>query len=577
MALENTFQTMADIKHLLYILPDVAYAVELMPSGESGNFSIRDYLQVNGDFMDENELIEENLKKLISKLQPQAYDLILPDFLFTNTVVNIEKTGEEEVKKYLQTELIPSLEISDQTHAIQTFVLTEFKGSSKAQLSALELSIMDPLRAVFTQKATIKNIYPLSWTLKSLISLEPSISIVQMGANLYLAQHYIGVDQANSASVDDANKLVETVKTLKGAEASIQTLYLLSSALVESKLKEGLKNVLPLQQLANETEGSEMPSYVKQAVEAGAKTLSVADYKIPVFTISAGKMSAASAVGTAKKEIMSDKTMSDLPEEKAETSLPTPTEVGGDEPKLEFADESQVSPVETTAAKPEEASIESVKPEDVDLSQFSSQADEETTTETPAQPIVKESQPKESVETPKKNQETVATSPALSKPVIKNDRGTNSMVIMIFIGLASFFVTVGIGLGIGLGLLTFTKPGEEVEPTPVVETTPTPEVTPTPAPEIKRTDFTVRVVNATAKAGYAGTVAADLEEAGFEDVATGNALGDYETGNYVLLDEEDVALLELLSKDTGLDLTFATGKEVEDSATEYKIVIVLAE
>jgi hypothetical protein len=38
-----------------------------------------------------------------------------------------------------------------------------------------------------------------------------------------------------------------------------------------------------------------------------------------------------------------------------------------------------------------------------------------------------------------------------------------------------------------------------------------------------------------------------------------------------------VALLELLSKDTGLDLTFATGKEVEDSATEYKIVIVLAE
>ncbi|MFH2118293.1 MAG: hypothetical protein ABII10_00960, partial [Candidatus Paceibacterota bacterium] len=197
---------MADTKHLLYILPDVAYSVELVPSGDSGGYTIRDYLQVNGDFMNENELLENNLKKLIGKLQPQAYDLILPDFLFTNTVINVDKTGEEEVKKYLASELIPSLDISAESHAIQTFVLTELKGSSKAQLSALELSVLEPLRATFIDGPSIKNIYPLSWTLKSLISLEPSISLVQMGANLYLAQHYIGVDQAISASAEDAEK-----------------------------------------------------------------------------------------------------------------------------------------------------------------------------------------------------------------------------------------------------------------------------------------------------------------------------------------------------------------------------------
>jgi hypothetical protein len=567
---------MADTKHLLYLLPDVAYAVELVPS-QDGAYAIRDYLQVNGDFMNENELIEANLKKLVGKLQPQAYDLILPDFLFTNTVVNVDKTGAEEVKKYLQAELIPSLEISEQTHAVQTFVLTELKGSSKAQLSALELSVMEPLRATFTEGASIRNIHPLSWTLKSLISLEPSISLVQMGARLYLAQHYIGVDQAVDASAEDAEKLIETVKTLKGAEPNIQTLYLLSSALVEKKLRDGLKDTLPLQQLASDGEESEMPSYVKQVVEAGAKTLSVADYKIPVFTISVGKMPVATAPSAAdKKEAMADKPDSNQkPEKSADTALPTPTEVGGDDTQLEFAD-ADAKETSPETEKVEETPTLLEKPEEVDLSQFSSKEDEPTP-EVATEPLTK----KEPTATAQQAEPAKPTtsSPTPAKRVIKNERGTNSMVRMIFIGLASFFVTVGIGLGIGLGLLTFTNPDETTEPTPSAEVTPAPEATPTPtpAPEINRADYDVRVVNATTKAGYAGEIAGLLEEAGFEEVVSGNALGDYEPGNYVLLEEEDEALVDLLGEDTGLDLEYAAGKEIEDSAGAYTIIIVLAE
>ena len=151
---------MADIKHLLYILPDVAYAVELVPGKDGGAYAIRDYLQVNGDFMNEDELLENNLKKLVGKLQPQAYDLVLPDFLFTNTIVNVNETGSEKVKKYLESELIPSLDISSASHAIQTFVLTELKGSSRVQLSALELSVLEPLQTTFVDGPSIKNIYP---------------------------------------------------------------------------------------------------------------------------------------------------------------------------------------------------------------------------------------------------------------------------------------------------------------------------------------------------------------------------------------------------------------------------------
>lgn len=557
---------MADgVKHFLYLLPDVAYAIELVPNKDGNGYVIRDYLQVNGEFMDDNIILPESMEKLANKLQPQAYDLILPDFLFTNTVVNVDQTGDEAVKKHVDEILIPSLELSTATHGIQSFVLTERKGQSKVQLSALEYSVLDPVKKALggEQGPSIRNIYPLSWTLKSLISLEPSISIVQMGGNLYLAQHYIGVDQANHASAEDADKLVETVKTLKGAEPSIQTLYLLSSALVESKLKAGLKETVPLQQLASDSEESEMPSYVKQIVEAGAKTLSVADYKVPVFIMGTGVSQAVPSMAAAQTK----ETMKEPEKETVAATLPTPTEVGTEPasedetkgPALKFAD---------TPAEPKPSLEKKMeKPEPVDLAQFSSQEETEEKGAV-AKAVGKEAE----------TEKPMASAPVMPprKPIIKNERGVNSMVRMIVIGLISFFVTVGIGLGIGLGLLTFTRPAtteQPAEPTPVAEVTPTP----TPTPEINRADYTVLVVNATTTAGYAGEIADKLETAGFVDVAAQNAKGDYETGNYVLLTEDNPALVSLISSDTNLTMKFAEGKAIEDAADDYTVVVVLAE
>lgn len=553
------------VKHLLYLLPDVAYAVELVPGKDGAGYAIRDYLQVNGEFMDDNEILPDSMEKLVTKLQPRPYDLILPDFLFTNTVVNVKKTGEEAVKQYIDDELIPSLEISKTSHSIQAFILTELKGSSKVQLAALEKSLLNPVRKAFggDGQASISKIYPLSWTLKSLISLEPSISIVQLGANLYLAQHYIGVDQANNASAEDAEKLVETVKTLKGAEASIQTLYLLSSALVEQKLKDGLKDTLPLQQLADDSVKSEMPSYVKQAAEAGAKTLAIVDYKVPVFIMEAGAPPV-----VAEPEVTEPKPpMKKLSEKVTEVAdLPTPSEVDEVkaalvEPELKFAD----APA-AVAAEKAASTTPATKPEPIDLAQFSNQSEE-------VKPVVAD-QPLKKDKSTKPNQPTAPV-----KAVIKNEPGTHNMVRMIFIGLASFFVTVGIGLGIGLGLLTFTRPGGAAIPTPTAIVSPTGNPTPTatPAPAINRTDQKVLVVNATTTAGYASQIADKLEAAGFKNVTAQNAKGDYEVGNYVLLEKANSALVELLSTDTGLTLKFAEGKTVEDSAGTYTVVVVLAE
>src|SRR5258708_17862079 len=240
---------MLNTKKYLYIMPDSAYIAELLPAKEEHTFTIQVFRQINGEFLDDNEFIAENIDKLIKKIDPDEYHIILPDFLFTNTIVDINETSDNEVKKYLKEELLPNLGLSKETHELDTFILTQHKGKSKVQLSALEKSLLAPLqKACEEQKINILNISPLSWTIKSIVSLEPSLSTIQMGGMLYLAQHYIGIDQAISFTTEEAANIVETVKTLKGADPNIQTMYLLTNALVENDMKEKLSGTLPIQQ-----------------------------------------------------------------------------------------------------------------------------------------------------------------------------------------------------------------------------------------------------------------------------------------------------------------------------------------
>ncbi len=278
---------MLNTKKLLYILPDAAYIAEVLPTKKPHTFSIHAFRQINGQFMDENEFIAENVQKLIHKLDPEEYSLILPDFLFTNTIIDVKETKESAVKEYIKEKLLPSLDLSKETHEIDTFILTQHGGKSKIQLSALEKSVLDPIRgAIGDQKVVISHISPLSWTIKSIISLEPSLSTIQIGEMLYLALHYIGVDQTISFSITETANIVETVKTLKGAEPNIQTMYLLTNGVVEQEIKDQLSGTLPIQQLTNtsdETEG--IPSFIKQIIQAGARTLDLPEQPIPRFSL----------------------------------------------------------------------------------------------------------------------------------------------------------------------------------------------------------------------------------------------------------------------------------------------------
>ena len=125
---------MLNTTKLLYLFPDVAYLAEVLPSKKAHEFSIQSFKQINGEFMDDNELIAENVAKLAGKLEAEDYTLILPDFLFTNTIIEVNEKSESGIKKHLEEELFPKLELSKDSHEIDFEILNEHAGKTRVQV-----------------------------------------------------------------------------------------------------------------------------------------------------------------------------------------------------------------------------------------------------------------------------------------------------------------------------------------------------------------------------------------------------------------------------------------------------------
>lgn len=580
---------MLNTEKLLYILPDLAYLAELLPGKKEHTYAIQSFKQVNGNFLDDNEFISANIQKLFTKVDKEEYHLILPDFLFTNTIVNVDDESEAGALAHVKEKLLPTLNLSNETHEIELTVLNSFKGKSRVQISAIEKELLAPVRvAVEKSKTIIKAVSPLSWAIKSIVSLEPSITVLQIGSNLFSCQHYIGIDQTNSFPVDELSSIVETIKTLKGAEPSIQTIYLASSSLIEEKFKEELGGTLPIQQLATyKEEDSKMPSYVKYIIESCMRTISIPDYPVPKFKLGKASKEEEAIVDSAEKTEKDDKVVIDKKlnsKNTAPTDLPEPSKV----PELMVA-----AKVEDAITMPEikkdaveikeklkEIKIETKSTtetskndfedkEEVNLAQFAGKDDE-----------IENKEIKNEVVEAKPISENI-TEIKSSKKVIKNSSGVNNMLKMVFITLAVFFITIAIGIGVGLGLLKMSDKNSTEDASPVVVTepvaTPEPTTTPEPVVEINKADLSILVVNATSKAGYAGKIKALLIAAEIPGATAGNAEGEYdESTDFILMTKENPQLETLLEDATGLDFTYASEVEIEDADNKYDAVIVLS-
>lgn len=633
--------TMSALPKLLYILPDLAYVAELLPTKKSFTYAIHNFRQINGEFLDDNEFIEANIAKLLDRLDVEEYIVVLPDYLFTDTIVNVRADSESKVREYLKAQLLPGLEITTTTHQIETFILTEFKGSYKVQLSALERSLIVPLsRAMMQRGLTVQSIVSLSWSAKSIISLEPSVSVLQMGEKLYVAQHYIGIDQTSFTPVLESTNIVDAIKTLKGAEPSIQTVYVLANEVIAADLKEALRDLVPVQQLAlfNETE-AKMPSYVKQIIESSMRTLNAPDYMVPKFALE--KVSPAqihadvvSSIETEPEEesisaepsavetmsaavpVVAAATNAAIP---SSTSLPKPTEIKSaviekTEPVVEtnlhvqeVGEPTRPSERLSTVAATEPAPLDDVTAAQ-ELEKLFGVTEESETKEEAAVKEVSETVEKSdgdelservekatSVAIDTVEQKSTHTTRNISerpKQVIKNQTDDKNMVKLIFIGLASFFVTIGLGIGLGLGIMMVSnkKPASQttvIEPA-VPSIVPSASASATPTASVSATKTATKsatttlktkvlVVNATKVAGYAGKIATKLQTAGYTGVKTANAAGSYEPGMYVLQRQASETEVATLAKASGLQLKTAAGIDTEDPKKVYDVVIVLAE
>ncbi|MBQ6154612.1 LytR C-terminal domain-containing protein [bacterium] len=340
-------------KKLLYILPEMAFTATVSETPKPDYYFVETFHQINGEFMKDENFVHESLKKLFERVEEGVYTLVLPDFLFTDTIVNVPETDDVKIAEYLRDQLLPRIEVSIFSHETRTSVLLQRKTTSKVQLSAFEKELAAALKlAIGAREIVLDEIVPLSWTLKAAVSLEPSLTIAQLGERLYLAEHYIGINQTMSASIDDVDILGETVRTLKGSDPNLQTTYLFTSELVETKLKEMLSKILPVQQLTEPTDQeAKIPSYVKQVVEVSARTLSLSEFAVPRFTLtSEDLLSKPRAEVVVKEETAEEELTAEVPE-KVEEAAPAEAV---EEPAVE-AEETEVTaaPVEEVTAKEE--------------------------------------------------------------------------------------------------------------------------------------------------------------------------------------------------------------------------------
>jgi hypothetical protein len=619
---------MLNTRKLIYLLPEVCFVAELLPGKKPHSFAIQSFRQINGQFMKEEDIVTENVLKLFNKLDPETYTLILPDFLFTNTIVDVNEASEEGVRNYLLTKLLPSLGLTKETHQLETFILTQHQNKTKVQLSGLEKSILSPAYDIATErKVVIETICPLSWTLKSLISLEPSLSAVELGKHVYLAQHYIGVDQSVFFSTEELGNIVETVRTLRGAEPNLQTLYLLTGRETEAQLKDQLKQRLPLQQLAEEDTSIEgLPAHVKTAIEAAAKTLDIEDYPVPKFSLEkyegtdeviapvAVLPEKADTVDLTAKPFSLDDVISskpetlpppkphiiqeaieDSPSPMAVPSLPTATT-----PISVVASVAPINPAPVLSPEPEAPSTPvTASSIDLDNTQFVDKDTVETSTEVNALASNEDSawsSDREELDPSNdrvgviENKAAQATLPSVrQRPILKNRNSSGSLFKMVGITLGALLVTVVVGVSIGFALLKMSEKDAPVNqgltPSPqastVVQATASPATSSSPSASVApattdKAKMRILVVNATGVSGLAGKVKTTLTQAGYKLVDTGNAKGKYDAGNYILAKSGNAAVVSQLITDS--KLTATAGDQdiaIEDAKATYDAVIVL--
>ena len=99
-------------KNLLYILPEMAFTATVGETPKPDYFFVQSFHQINGEFMRDENFVHDSLRKLFERVEAGAYTLVLPDFLFTDTIVNVPAIDDVKIAEYLRDQLLPRIEVA---------------------------------------------------------------------------------------------------------------------------------------------------------------------------------------------------------------------------------------------------------------------------------------------------------------------------------------------------------------------------------------------------------------------------------------------------------------------------------
>lgn len=535
----------ASSTNLAFLLPSVAYLLELVPAKGTTNFQVQNVREIRGSFCSDGVWQGENVKKLASKLEAAQYTVALPDTVFQQFVFEVEAGSESEAHKKALRHMREAYEIDDAVTFCHLFLLSTHRGKYTFQLVSLPQKSARLFYDAFSaQSEHIKAITPLSWLMKAFVSLEPSLTLAQVGQDVSVARHYIGIDRTFSGATTQPTALAEYLKKQKAEDAQLQTLYLVADDETERMVKKELNKVIPIQQLIADDEAVEgLPASVKFLAEQAARTLSLTELKLPLIKVEELEHTASASDAPEELETISSSThsSSEAPEDDAspmsKASLPAPTlpkpgaapavvPAAAVPPTLSMASESLTesepeikkstpapvlhsesldldalpsTPAPTVEAdEPDELEeVEDAAPQPSFYDKVHTSAQPSAFSPSPAAKAVNEAELATAVSqtlgkpmgAPASAAHSVGTpsnSHPSSKIIIQNSNDASELLKIIGLTVGVIIVTVIAGLGIGYALLSFSLSPQQiaVEPasSPSASSTPAAQASPSPSP-----------------------------------------------------------------------------------------------
>lgn len=590
---------------ILFISPDQSFFANLNTEGKTAELT--DVTSIDMAVIKNNKVQTDLLEKALAQLDVKSLQLIVSDDIFLHYIGDFPVNDKLSLEEHISNTVGKAFPDQEDPLHIVTLDLAKTARIQTIQITAMSKENLQSISDAFhVSGITLKNMIPASFVVKAFVSIDPSLFVLQTPNSYLLTSHYIGVEYAKTIDSSDISNLTEELATLKDSHPHLQHVYL-SLAEDDESIKTAVEEVFPSQPVTiPKIKADSDTPHVLKALTLGYRE--VIENKFPYPQFEMPESTATPSSKSAVEEITPIVAKEEEVEDEKETIEPVEDKkVEKDEEKEESSPlqkpvaPAMVTPVVPKLIKPEtsiSADSDNIKSVEVKSPTVSSPVIKSpitppavAVTPTPVAPIKtisstvtpdKEVKPVAPV-TAATSLNTAGITPPASTPkttVVKKKRNIFSYILLgtviaIVIGL------VGGGIVISQSALQGgnSQQAGQVEPIPSAEPTPMPTPTPEATPEpIAKDDVNILVVNATSKAGYAGTTANALKKAGYTKVQTGNAKGEYEkAGTFIMIQDTDEmkGLEAQLEKDASLTLEALTYDKTEDSAGTYDVVIVL--